>query len=160
MQLPTAPNRLCHQGPPKVAVPILQCLRIIPTRAEVGMVGVGDASHQNHKQCVMRNCKCTWFLKAINNTVPTADKSQPTFGMGHENKASSVLVILRPGKEIAAQVGKQLAAKTISSTEILLGKQNSSGHPTLQEGFHTHHKISFFSCNYLLCPLKSRCSQT
>lgn len=51
--------------------------------------------------------------KALNKEDPTADKSQPTLGMGHENKTSSVLVILRLGKEIAAPAGKQLAAKTI-----------------------------------------------
>lgn len=62
MHLPTATKRLCHQGPPKVAVPTLQCLRIIPTGAEAGVAGVGDASHQIHKQCVMGICNCKWFL--------------------------------------------------------------------------------------------------
>lgn len=51
--------------------------------------------------------------KALNKAVPSADKSQPTFGTGYKNKASSVLVMLRLGKEIADQIGKQLAAKTI-----------------------------------------------
>lgn len=60
MHLPTATNRLCHQRPPEVAVSILHCLRIIPTGTEVGMVGVGDASHQIHKQCV--TSIYTWFL--------------------------------------------------------------------------------------------------
>lgn len=104
MHLPTATNRLCHQGPPKVAVPILQCLRIIPTGAEAGVAGVGDVSHQIHFFSAL-------VCKALNKAVPTADKSQPTFGMGHENKASSILVILRLGKEIGAQVGKHWLQK-------------------------------------------------
>lgn len=51
--------------------------------------------------------------RALNPAIPIANKSQPTFGMGQENKAWSVLLTFRLGKEIAAQVEKQLVAKTI-----------------------------------------------
>lgn len=51
--------------------------------------------------------------KAVNRAGPTANKSQPTPGTGQENKTSAVLLTLRLGKEIAAQVEKQLVAKPI-----------------------------------------------
>lgn len=57
--------------------------------------------------------------KTLNPVVPIANKSQPTFRMGQENKASSVLLTLRLGKVIAALLKLESSWLQKQSKQIL-----------------------------------------
>lgn len=116
-------NGKAESGCPNILKLVLG-IEVISTWAEASVFSVCNALNQKRYQQTMcdeaqegsvtgNGLLPALVWKALNAAVSIANKSQPTSGTGQENKVSSVLLILKLGKEIAAEVKKQLVRKMI-----------------------------------------------